>query len=181
MGVRARCPCEAAAQQWRLKAGPGQRRCALRSFQASRHLRPSAVRPAAAAADGSGGQLSGGSPGQQQLEREQQHAPLPPYAAWPVTARVALRTGAYIAVLGLALFLLPSLFGTVFDARWVQQAGLHGASCMAHAEAWPTPARCAVHTRCCRPSPICRAPAAASHPAGCVWAACWPPCSQLTT
>ena len=81
----------------------------------------SSVRPAVAAA-GTGRPLEGSSsqPPPQQQE-------LPPYALWPATARVALRTGVYIAVLGLALFLLPaSVFGAVFDARWVQPGGSAG-------------------------------------------------------
>lgn len=44
--------------------------------------------------------------------------PLPSYSEWPVTARVALRTGLYISVLGLAIVFVPgAVFGAVFDAR----------------------------------------------------------------
>jgi hypothetical protein len=43
---------------------------------------------------------------------------VPPLAAWPATALVAARTGAYITALGLAVFAVPGpLFGAVFDAR----------------------------------------------------------------
>lgn len=38
--------------------------------------------------------------------------------AWPKTARVALRTGAYITALGLAVLVAPvATFGLLFDAR----------------------------------------------------------------
>lgn len=79
--------------------------------RSSRHSRPLASRSIAAGA-ANGAQLPPG--GQQQ----QQQPALPPYAAWPATARVALRTGAYITLLGLCVLLLPgSVFGAVFDAR----------------------------------------------------------------
>lgn len=44
-------------------------------------------------------------------------------AAWPPTARVALRTGVYITSLGLAVLVAPvTTFGLLFDARC---GGLH--------------------------------------------------------
>ena len=73
------------------------------------------------AASSSNGASWQGGPAQAQQQRPQQQGqghPMPPYAAWPATAKVALRTGAYITLLGLAIFFLPaSLFGAVFDTR----------------------------------------------------------------
>ncbi len=79
------------------------------------------------AASSSNGASWQGGPAQAQQQRwpqqQGQGHPMPPYAAWPATAKVALRTGAYITLLGLAIFFLPaSLFGAVFDTRcgcWV--------------------------------------------------------------
>ena len=80
----------------------------------------------AAASSSNGASWQGSQPQtQQQQQASQQQAAghaMPPYAAWPATAKVALRTGAYITARGLAIFVLPaSLFGAVFDARcgWV--------------------------------------------------------------
>lgn len=74
-----------------------------------------------AASSSNGASWLGSSTQAQQAQRSQQQGqehPMPPYAAWPATAKVALRTGAYITLLGLAIFFLPgSLFGAVFDAR----------------------------------------------------------------
>lgn len=64
--------------------------------------------------------------------RQGQHGQkaLPPLRAWPATARVALRTGVYIAALGSAVFLLPGhAFGALFDASlvsegWVRVGGV---------------------------------------------------------
>ena len=70
---------------------------AAHSGRAGLHL------PAAGPAAVAGGQQGGG---------------VPPLAAWPATARVAARTGAYITALGLAVFVAPGpRFGAVCDAR----------------------------------------------------------------
>lgn len=58
---------------------------------------------------------------QQQAQKHGLEEPLPPFRLWPATAQVALRTGIYIGLLGLATFCLPgATFGVLFDSRWAR-------------------------------------------------------------
>lgn len=76
-----------------------------------------------AASASNGASWQGSQPQGQARQPQPRLHPMPPYSAWPATAKVALRTGAYITVLGLAIFLLPgSLFGAFFDARCAPRA-----------------------------------------------------------
>lgn len=79
---------------------------------------------------------------------------LPPLAAWPVTARVALRTGLYITALGLAIFFMPaSVFGAVFDLRWAESGEETPLFCLPLLHApHPIPPPAAAPT--CRPRPL---------------------------
>ncbi|KAI3430430.1 hypothetical protein D9Q98_005025 [Chlorella vulgaris] len=66
----------------------------------------------------------------QQAQRHGLEQPLPPFRLWPATAQVALRTGVYIGLFGLATFCLPgATFGVLFDSRlvtegWVRVGGV---------------------------------------------------------
>lgn len=125
-----------AAGRWTAVAAPVEhclpcrrgysRQQGARSDRHARSKKQSACLPAAAVGAAAGGGAATPEPHQQQQEQQQQHAtraqqtaPLPAYNAWPVTAKVALRTGIYITLLGLLLLASPTkLFGLVFDARY---------------------------------------------------------------
>lgn len=95
------------------------------------------------------------------------------YVAAPIAAKVAMRTGAYIAAVGVALLAAPlSTLGLLADARWgplLVFYYIYNSTMM--------PILCSrVHSYA-----TCRRPAARSPPGGCGSAGCWRRCSDFTT